>query len=143
MRHTRRSTSSPSRAGSPIGGFSSGWTTLHGRASPRTSSADSPMTSSPMRSTGCPLRCTRKEASSRGVVLGARALLTRFGFGLDPFSSQMNFGAAYATGVNRPRLEYGAQFRTRSPVTGLLYLAYSGMEVLGFYGLGNETKIDQ
>jgi len=59
------------------------------------------------------------------VVLGARALLTRFGFGLDPFSSQMNFAAAWATGVNRPRLEYAAQLRTRSPITGLLYLAYS------------------
>src|SRR5882762_2186987 len=66
--------------------------------------------------------------SNRGVVLGARALLTRFGFGLDPFSSQMNFGAAYATGVNRPRLEYAAQLRTRSPMTGLLYLAYSRSE---------------
>jgi len=80
--------------------------------------------------------------SDRGVVLGARALLTRFGFGLDPFSSQMNFGAAYATGVNRPRLEYAAQLRTRSPMTGLLYLAYSGLEVVRFFGLGNQTPID-
>jgi len=80
--------------------------------------------------------------SNRGVVLGARALLTRFGFGLDPFSSQMNFGAAWATGVNRPRLEYAAQLRTRSPLTGLLYLAYSGLEVVNFFGLGNQTVIN-
>jgi len=80
--------------------------------------------------------------SNRGVVLGARALLTRFGFGLDPFSSQMNFAAAWATGVNRPRLEYAAQLRTRSPITGLLYLAYSGIEVVSFFGLGNQTVKD-
>jgi hypothetical protein len=80
--------------------------------------------------------------STRGVVLGARALLTRFGFGLAPFSSQMIFGAAYATGVNRPRLEYAAELRTRSPLTGLLYLAYSGLEVVNFFGLGNQTVIN-
>jgi hypothetical protein len=81
--------------------------------------------------------------STRGLVPGARAQLTHYGFGLDPFAWQMNFGAAWSTGVNRPRLEYAAQVRTRSPVTGLLYLAYSGIEVLNFYGLGNRTLIDQ
>ena len=81
--------------------------------------------------------------STRGFVPGARAQLTRYGFGLDPFSSQMNFAAAWSTGANRPRLEYTAQLRTRSPITGTVYLAYSGIEVLGFYGLGNETVIDR
>src|SRR5262249_22800912 len=33
--------------------------------------------------------------STRGLVPGARALLTRYGFELDPFSSQMNFSAAF------------------------------------------------
>src|SRR5207248_1022296 len=76
-------------------------------------------------------------------VSGARAQLTRYGFGFDPFSSQMNFAAAWATGVNRPRLEYTAQLRTRSPITGIVYLAYSGIELVNYYGRGNETVIDQ
>ena len=79
--------------------------------------------------------------STRGLVPGARAQLTHYGFGLDPFAWQMNFAAAWSTGVNRPRLEYAAQVRTRSPITGLVYLAYSGIEVLSFYGLGNQTVI--
>ena len=81
--------------------------------------------------------------STRGFVPGARAQLTRYGFGFDPFSSQMNFAAAWATGVNRPRLEYTAQLRTRSPITGIVYLAYSGIELVNYYGRGNETVIDQ
>jgi hypothetical protein len=80
--------------------------------------------------------------STRGFVPGARAQLTRYAFGLDPFSSQMNLAAAWSTGVNRPRLEYTAQLRTRSPLTGIVYLAYSGIELVNYYGRGNETVID-
>ena len=80
--------------------------------------------------------------STRGLVAGARAQLTRYGFGFDPYSSQMNLAAAWFTGVNRARLEYTAQLRTRSPLTGIVYLAYSGTEVLSFYGFGNETVRD-
>jgi hypothetical protein len=80
--------------------------------------------------------------ATRGLVPGARAQLTRYGFGLDPFSWQMNFAAVWSTGVNRPRLEYALQLHTPSPVTGLFYLAYSGIEVTSFYGLGNETVRD-
>jgi hypothetical protein len=76
------------------------------------------------------------------LVPGARAQLTRYGFERDPFSSQMNLAAAWSTGVNRPRLEYAAELRTRSPITTLVYLAWSGIEVLRFYGLGNETVND-
>jgi hypothetical protein len=77
---------------------------------------------------------------TRGLVAGATAKLTNYGFELDPFSSQMSFGAAYSTGTNRPRLEYGGDFRTRSPVRGLVYIAYSGMDVGKFFGIGNETQ---
>jgi hypothetical protein len=76
---------------------------------------------------------------TRGLVFGARGLLTRYAFELDPFSSQMNFSAAYATTVQRPRLEYSADLRTHSPVRGLVYLGYSGMDSGQFYGIGNET----
>src|SRR3989442_3453071 len=54
----------------------------------------------------------------------------------------MNFGAAWSTGTNRPRLEYSADVRTRSPARGLLYIAYSGMDTVKYFGLGNETPRD-
>src|SRR4051812_5852663 len=80
--------------------------------------------------------------STRGLVFGATLERTGYGFQLDPFSSVMKFAAAYSTGTNRPRLEYSADVRTRSPVRGLLYVTYSGMDVAQYYGKGNETVKD-
>ena len=80
--------------------------------------------------------------STRGVVPGTRAQLTRYAFGLDPFSSQQSIAAAWATGVNRPWLEYAADFRTRSPLSLLVYLFYSGIDLVSFFGLGNESVRD-
>ncbi|MFL5311594.1 MAG: hypothetical protein ACJ79H_14180 [Myxococcales bacterium] len=80
--------------------------------------------------------------STRGVVPGARAQLTRYGFGLDPFSSQQSFAAAWATMVNRARLEYGGEFRTRSPLSVLTYLSYTGIDIVSFFGPGNESVRD-
>jgi hypothetical protein len=77
--------------------------------------------------------------STRGLVAGATLSRTGYGFQLDPFSSVMKFGAAWSTGTQRPRLEYSADVRTRSPVRGLLYVSYSGMDVAQYYGKGNET----
>jgi hypothetical protein len=51
----------------------------------------------------------------------------------------MTFAAAWATAVNRPRLEYAGDFRTRSPFSGLVYLAYSGIDLVTFFGAGNES----
>src|SRR5439155_21653624 len=80
--------------------------------------------------------------STRDFVPGARAQLTRYGFGREPFSSQQSFAAAWARLVNRPRLEYGAEFRTRSPLGMLVYLAYTGIDVVSFFGPGNESVRD-
>jgi hypothetical protein len=80
--------------------------------------------------------------STRGLVPGARAQLTQYGFGREPFASQMNFAAAWSTGTNRPRLEYNADVRTRTPMRGLFYAGYSGVEVVSFFGFGNETVRD-
>ncbi|HWE22730.1 MAG TPA: hypothetical protein VG496_02205 [Myxococcales bacterium] len=79
---------------------------------------------------------------TRGLVAGAILQRTSYGFQLDPNSSVMSFGAAYSTGTNRPRLEYSLDLRTRSPVRGLLYVAYSGMDTVNYYGQGNETVKD-
>src|SRR5581483_10504493 len=67
--------------------------------------------------------------ASRGLVAGGRVLLTRYGFELDPFESQHNLAAAWSTGLNQPRVEYRGELRTRTPVRGLLYASYSGMDM--------------
>ena len=79
---------------------------------------------------------------TRGLVAGAILQRTGYGFQRDPFSSVMNFAAAWSTGTDRPRLEYNLDLRTRSPVRGLFYLAYSGMDSVNYYGQGNETRKD-
>ena len=78
---------------------------------------------------------------TRGLVFGTRAHLTRYGFELQPFVSDMSFAAAFATTALRPRLEFSADLRTHSPLRGLIYLAYTGMDALRFYGIGNETVV--
>jgi len=81
--------------------------------------------------------------STRGLFPGVRAELTSYGFELHPYASRMDFAAAWATAVSRPRLQYAAEFRTRSPLSVLMSLWYSGVEVLNFYGFGNDTpRID-
>ncbi len=80
--------------------------------------------------------------ASRGLVAGGRVLLTRYGFELDPFQTQTNLSAAWSTGLNQPWLEYRGELRTRTPVTAVLYASYSGMDMVSFFGIGNETPRD-
>ena len=80
--------------------------------------------------------------ANRGLVAGARVLFTRYGFELDPFESQNNLSAAWSTTLNQPRLEYRGELRTRSPVRALLYVSYSGMDMVSFFGIGNESVRD-
>jgi hypothetical protein len=76
---------------------------------------------------------------TRGLLAGARLERTQFGFGREPFANQMNFAAAWSTGLGQPRLEYKLDLRTQSPFGVIAYLAYSGMEFANFFGLGNTT----
>ena len=79
---------------------------------------------------------------SRGLVAGARAVNTAYGFQLDPFSWQLDFAAAYATTLNQPRLEARADFRMRAPVRAAVYAFYSGMDTVNFFGFGNESAVN-
>src|SRR5207237_8821775 len=80
--------------------------------------------------------------SSLGVLPWVRWQLSGDCFGLVPFSSQQSFAAAWATMMNPPRLEYGAEFRTCSRLGVLVYLAYTGIDVVSFFGPGNESVRD-
>jgi len=77
--------------------------------------------------------------STRGAVLGAKGTLTRYGFQLAPFSDQTSVGAAYSTGTNQPRFDLATEFKTRSPLSILGYVTYSGMDQVNFFGFGNQS----
>jgi hypothetical protein len=80
--------------------------------------------------------------STRGLVPGAIATLTSYGFALDPYANQTSFGAAYSTGTSQPRIDLTTKFRTRSPTSILGFGRYSGMDQVFFFGLGNQTPRD-
>jgi hypothetical protein len=79
-----------------------------------------------------------------GLFVGAGRELTRFGFRQDPFAMRAALQAGYAIGAERPRAQVTAEYHrpnARDFVT--LRLRASGIEVLRFHGLGNETAGDQ
>ncbi|MEM9175478.1 MAG: hypothetical protein AAGC67_09605, partial [Myxococcota bacterium] len=76
-----------------------------------------------------------------GVFLGAAVAHTRYGFRKDPWSSKHSLGVGWATEANAPRVRYQGQFRPENrKVIAQVDLQYSGIEVLRFYGFGNETR---
>jgi len=75
-----------------------------------------------------------------GLFIGAAAVYTRYGFRKDPWSSRHVVGFGWATEASEPRAEYtGTWRRENTDVLGELQLLASGIEVLRFYGFGNET----
>ena len=76
-----------------------------------------------------------------GVILGAAVAHTRYGFRRDPWSSKHSLGFGWAFEAKAPRVRYRGRFRpeNRDLVTQL-DLQYSGIDVLRFYGFGNETR---
>jgi hypothetical protein len=76
-----------------------------------------------------------------GVFLGAAAIYTRYGFRKHPWSSQHRLSAGYATEAETGRGQYTGQFRFENSNLGArLDLRASGIEILRFYGFGNNTS---
>jgi len=76
-----------------------------------------------------------------GVFLGAGATVESYGFRKDPYSSRQRLRAGYATGAVAGRGDYLGDFRREnSPVHFSIYARASGIEVLRYYGLGNESE---
>lgn len=76
-----------------------------------------------------------------GVFLGGAVAHTRYGFRKDPWSSKHSFGFGWAFEANAPRVRYRGEFRPENrEVVTQLDLQYSGIEVVRFYGFGNETR---
>ncbi len=76
-----------------------------------------------------------------GAFLGGRAILTEYGFRADPYRDRLGFSAGYATGAMRFKGEFIGDFR--SVIDGVrlgITARGSGLEVINFYGIGNETQ---
>ncbi len=76
-----------------------------------------------------------------GLFLGAAVAHTRYGFRRHPWSSKHSLGFGWAFEAKAPRLRYQGAFRPENAKwIGEVDLGYSGIEVLRFYGFGNESR---
>lgn len=75
-----------------------------------------------------------------GLFLGGGPLFERYAFRDTPYAAKMTLRAGYATGAGRWRAEYDADFRrSNSPVHATVFARASGLDVVRFFGFGNET----
>jgi len=78
--------------------------------------------------------------SDVGLFVGAGALGTGYDFHRLPYNSRVRVRAGYATAAQSYRAELTGEFRgTVPPAVVTLQLRASGIDVLRFYGFGNET----
>lgn len=76
-----------------------------------------------------------------GIVLGGQVTHTRYGFRKHPWSSKHTLGFGWAFEASAPHASYRGQWRPENSERIFeLKLQYSGIEVLRFYGEGNETS---
>jgi hypothetical protein len=75
-----------------------------------------------------------------GLFVGGGVVRYDFGFRKRPYRSKLALRAGYATGAERFRAEFLGEFRrVSSRVRTSLFLRASGIEVVRFFGFGNET----
>ena len=76
----------------------------------------------------------------RGLVVGVGIQQDRHGFLRYPYSSRLQLRAAWAFGRSQPLLDYRQHFRGLLRSGDLkLRARFSGIDVVDYYGLGNET----
>jgi len=78
-----------------------------------------------------------------GVFVGAIARLTNYQFRSIPYHDRVTFKAGYAFGANRFRAIYDHEFPNVFSGTLNLFARASGLEVLNFFGFGNNTSFDK
>ena len=80
-------------------------------------------------------------SSDYGVFLGGGFATKTYGFRQQPYASQHALRAGWAFGAQQPKVAYDGDFRRANSRARLgLMLEYSGLEVLRYYGFGNETE---
>jgi len=76
-----------------------------------------------------------------GVFVGGGFSTVSYGFRQQPYASRHTLRGGWAFGANQPRVEYEGEFyRANSGVRTGLLVRFSGLEVLRYYGFGNETE---
>ena len=82
-------------------------------------------------------------APSVGVLASISHTWFRYGFRKDPFASRSIARLDVSLGERRPRLTYDGTFRrTNSTRVTNVQLTASGLELIRFHGIGNETSSD-
>jgi len=75
-----------------------------------------------------------------GLFVGAGADGTGYDFRRLPYNSHLRFRAGYATAAQTGRADFTGEFRGLvPPVVVTLHVRASGLDILRFYGFGNET----
>ncbi len=75
-----------------------------------------------------------------GLFLGGQVSLFGYGFRKHPYSFRHTVRAGWATSLSAAQVEYdGLAYRANSRTHGELQLRASQIDILRFYGLGNET----
>jgi len=76
-----------------------------------------------------------------GVFLGFQLDTKAYGFRQDPYANRQTIRGGYATTARSGRVEYEGEFRrSNSGLFTSLFARASGIEILRFYGFGNETS---
>jgi hypothetical protein len=80
----------------------------------------------------------------RGLVLVPGIRQDRFGFSKLPFAQRMELQVGWSFGLNEPLIDYRHLVRDIVGGSDLRFrFRWSGMEIVNFYGLGNETTSSQ
>jgi hypothetical protein len=83
-------------------------------------------------------------SSDYGVFVGGGVSTVGYSFRKHPWANQQTIRAGWAIGAKQPRVDYRGEFRrVDSGVTLGLRAYWSGLEVLRYYGFGNETTAEQ
>jgi outer membrane protein assembly factor BamA len=82
--------------------------------------------------------------SELGLFVGGGRTLTIYGFRKNPYAIRHRFRAGIATGPSSYRVDYRGDFRRENSATGFgALLRASGLDVISFYGFGNEIAAPQ
>jgi hypothetical protein len=79
--------------------------------------------------------------TDEGVFLGAGITTVGYGFRKHPWADQQTLRAGWAFGAQQPKIDYRGEFhKSDSGVRFGIRAYYSGLEILRYFGFGNETK---
>ena len=78
-----------------------------------------------------------------GLLLGVGAVQYGYGFGKSPYARRSTIAGVFATGPRRFRLSYQGDFRDLPhQLWASVDARFSGIDIVRFYGFGNETRSD-